>query len=216
MGSILSTYRVTFIIFTILIIVTIIYWKTPLGQNPKFLEYLGVISLLGGVLAIASFIQQEARAEELQARAMIDNIIKQNQDTMIQLENMLINEPLLLRIYKQMYPENVPLQEISTEDGPITAKEIHFTSVLFRLIENIISPIAFEISDANTEYNRAWIRLFKSWFQSEIVRNQWRYTKQFYSVPTQQLVDAIILEFYAEKGVPPGENKNDTTTLIFS
>ena len=195
-----QTYRVSIFIILFIIIISIVYWATPLGKNPKFLEYLGVISLIGGLLAIAAFVQQEAQAERILATATVNNTITQNQDTWISTERMLIMEPTLLRIYKQMYPNNIPLQEIPSEiDGGITAKEIHFTAILFQLIENILSPIAYGLTPVNTDDNRTWVRVFKSWFESEIVRNQWEYTKTFYTDLTQKLINQIILNYFAQQ-----------------
>ena len=186
---------VLIIIVVIIIALTVIYWKLPASFDPRFASYVQMLSVIGIVLAVITFLYTSSfQASQIQHFNLFDEQSITGSGW-IDLEKQFMANPNLLRLYKQMYRENIPLQSIP--DPPVTDAvrnaEIHMSQIIFQNIDNINSYVTIPGGSWKDPTHYGWLRSFRSWFQSDILREQWQYNKQFYDVQLNDFVNNYLL-----------------------
>lgn len=179
------------------IVVTYLFWHNyefvgtdQMGNYWVMLEAWGVL-MAAGAIAIESMDSNNQKELERQ-RAFIE----QTENNWIELEKYFaLNYPFLARLYQQIYSDNKTLKGLPpnlTKDDmfKVVALEQHTCSILFQIIENVYIFLSSQLG--TTEYC-GWLNVWKSWFKSPIVREQWNLTKEYYNKQTQHFVDDCII-----------------------
>lgn len=190
-----SPTTVLVIITVIIVTLTVIYWKLPPSLDPRFASYIQMLGVLGIVLAVITFLYtSNFQASQTQHFDLIDeqNI---NGNSWVDIEKQFMQTPELLRLYKQMYPENKSLQSIP--NPPLTDvvrnQEIHMAQILFQTMDSINSYVLIQGSSWNDPIHSGWLNAFRSWFKSDILREQWQYDMQFYDIELSQFVNTYLI-----------------------
>ena len=104
--------------------------------------------------------------------------------------------PQLLRLYKQIYPHNLTIQQLEepTLTPQIIEKEQHVISIMMQNIESILYPLTQKLMPIEPSKYQSWVKTFKLWFTSSLVREFWHNNKQLYNQETQNFVKNYILE----------------------
>jgi hypothetical protein len=195
-GIILSILVVVFVAFTL------VYWKTPIGSNERFTGYINSLGVIGALMAIIF--------GALQIRdALRSNIISEGQLTVFQtdynwsqIERIFIdNAPNLNRLYKQIYSNDLTIKDVS--EPPITSdiilKEAAMSSIIIQAVDNIVTYLIKELRtddvvELASRDNTGWTKSFISWFKSPIIREVWKYRKNFYDVKTIEYVEKVLMK----------------------
>ena len=177
---------------------TYIFWKNyeivGTDQMNNYWEMLSAIGIIIGVAAIATEYIENTNQREYDRQ---QTFIEQTETNWIELEKYFVqNYPYLARLYQQMYPENYTLKglppNLSKDDmRKVIAVEQHTCSILFQIIENVYIFLSSQLG--SNEYC-GWLFVWKSWFKSSIIMEQWRLTKNYYSQQTKNFIDNCIIK----------------------
>lgn len=166
----------------LVIILSLIYWFSIYDLTPKlpvFLQLLLVtMSIIGGSISIMSFKNQtedRKKTQSIHYSNMIHNKIND-------IDKLFINQPLLDRLYFEMYSHDPEIQRIMNmyndidmdTISPATLKLEHQASnLIFQLITDVcINEDICDISQITPD-NIEWINKFRCWMKSPILRKHW-------------------------------------------
>jgi hypothetical protein len=184
----------------ILIFFTIIYMKYNTG-NLKYSNYIKTLPLVGILISLGGLIYQNNNIEREDNLTISSQYLDHLGNDWFTLESTFLQYyPYSARLYKQMYPE-LPLSVVSMTSREDEIKrsyvEIHICSIIYQLIENIYI-IVTEKRDWNDPRSQEWLTVWKKWFSSPIVRENWKYMKQYYGSDVREIIDANIMAIYGE------------------
>lgn len=168
-------------------------------SSSHYANYISTLTLVGTIIAAIIFIYQYKQVNEQSSNDKTKKMTRQLQTDMIDFENTFMQHYLYLsRLYQQMYQDNDALRKSShinlSKDQMLERDyyEVHMCTIMFQIIENIYLSNLKDQDDLNNPQNIAWINKWKSWFKSQIVREQWNYRKKFFGSDTQKFIDNII------------------------
>ena len=184
---------VLIVIVVLFIIITVIYWKLTATTDPRFASYIQMLGVIGVVLAIVTFLYtssfQTAQNNHLQ------HLDAQEIDTRtwINMETQFMNNPNLLRLYKQLYIGNPVLQALPDPSitSQVISQEINMCQILFEIMDSTNEYVTDNGTWADPE-NRGWLQTFRSWVQSPLLMEQWQYNKQFYDQGLQAFINILM------------------------
>lgn len=193
------TIWVIIILFILMLSISYFYFFGDLSGS-HYANYISTLALIGTLVVAISFIYQYKQANDTARSDKIREYTRELQAYWIDLEKIFMDKyPYLSRLYQQINQNNLPLQTLTSDTfaenqiNKIKFFEIHMCSIMFQIIENVYLENFQEPNDFNDPINIAWINKWKSWFKSNIVREQWSQKKNFFSVNTQKFIDGYIL-----------------------
>lgn len=192
------TYWVIILTILAVIFISYLYLFDDLSGS-HYENYISTLILIGTMVAAVVFIYQYKQANDESRSDQIREYVRELRTNLIDFEKLFMEKyPYLSRLYQQIYQNNVTLQGLSpnlTGDQirERSSYETHMCAIMFQIIENVYLENFREIDSFNNPINVAWINKWKSWFKSEIVREQWYYRKYFLSLDTQKFIEKNIL-----------------------
>jgi hypothetical protein len=174
------------------IIATIVYLISGRKGKTFLVEYATVITGVSVLLVLATFAYQYIDGQQTDIDERERGRIALTSEAMVDVEKQFSSSyPYLERLYSQIYYPTSP-----TRDVDDTTKredlERHMTQILFRHMQSIF--------DFNGGLSTVWettdpqsLSLFKRWFSSSIVREQWENTKDIYPDDLQVFVSKQVM-----------------------
>lgn len=180
---------VLLIVVLTLFITTYIYWETSIGDNPKFMRYITVISAVSTLVIVLSNMYQIREFVIKSQQRDIDNYRKTTNNALIDVEKLFMdNSPKLNRLYREIFDDkdipNPP--EITPE---IISMETHMAMILIQTVENVL----LDYNDIDIDIDDKWIMVFRQWFRSNIVRDLWNKRKIYYTDRFQHIVNTYLM-----------------------
>jgi hypothetical protein len=185
------------------------FWisETSIVETTKFSNFCTTLSFLGIILGFTVMALDYCKDRDHMEKEDLNTKVKECQTNWIELEKLFISQyPYLDRLYGQMYPSHPEMKDIKlklTDDEwrKVRVLEVHVCSILFQCIENICTY-------GDPDHLHEWVLVWKSWFQSKIVRRQWSVMRQFYTQSTQLWVDQHIMPLHPRRRPVSMTNSN--------
>lgn len=181
----------------IFILVNYIFWSNydfvGSQQLNNYWQMFAAFAILIGAGALINDYWENAHQHQNEQEQIY---INQTEGNWIELEKYFAsNYPYSARLYQQMYSHNPTLRGLpkdldAKEMDKVRDFEQHTCIILFQIIENIY--IYLSARPGNTDYC-GWVKVWKSWFKSSIILEQWKFSKQFYDNQTQLFIDLCII-----------------------
>ncbi len=165
---------------------------TSIVETTKFSNFCTTLSFLGIILGFTVMAIDYCKTRDEVNTENTNTRVKECQTNWIELEKLFIAQyPYLDRLYSQMYPSHPEMKDVKLKLTPeewrkVRVLEVHVCSILFQSIENICTY-------GDPEHLEEWIRVWRSWFQSQIVRRQWSVMREFYTPSTQLWIDQHVM-----------------------
>ena len=158
-------------------------------SGSHYANYINTLALVGTILAATAFIYQYTAANNLARSDKLREYIRELREYIIDFEKMFIDKyPSLSRLYQQIYSD-IPSHNFNNISEEANSYETHVCAIMFQIIENVYLE-NFQTPDSYQDaINIAWINKWKSWFKSDIVKEQWKYRRHFYTTNTQKFID---------------------------
>lgn len=183
--------------FIILVVISYYYWTLPDIIMVKMGNYIQLITVfiltITGIITIMTFKYQmddRSRALSLQYANLTQNEVND-------VDKQFMNNPLLDRLYFQMYSDIPHVQKIKSMTGPIMESpdmlkaEHHMSGIIFQKIADVYFC---ERLDNNTDNDCIeWINTFKSWMKSPILKSNWEQLKHEYHPDVQYFIDHVLI-----------------------
>lgn len=197
--TLVTTILVTSLV--LVLVLTVLFWATPLGKSDQLGLYIGTLGAVGLVVAVVSIVVGIRIADDQRRRSQVTDEVALDQVSWSNLERRFLEQPGLVRLYKQMYADNPVVQQLvdpdpppaSTSNDPAlpTATEIHMANILFQVIENVNA--ASPLTAHGWDDLAAWLAVFRSWLRSPILLRQWQMNKSLFGDATIAFVDNNII-----------------------
>lgn len=189
-------------VLVVMVVFTLVYWKTPIGSDERFTTYINSIGVIGALVAIVFGALQIKDALRSNIISEGQLIVFQTDYNWSQIERIFIdNTPDLNRLYKQIYSGDFIIKDVVEPNitSDIILKEVATCSIIIQAVDNIVTYLIkeFHTDDVVELVQRdttGWTQSFISWFKSPIVREVWKYRKTFYDVKTIEYVDKVLLK----------------------
>lgn len=196
-----TQYMVYVIIFSVailLVLITTMFWcNFDLAGTTQMGNYWQMLSAMAVIMGVGAIIMQYIDSNHQREYEQQQTFISQTESHWIELEKYFAqNYPYLARLYQQIYSGNKTLRGLpkglnKDEMEKVVAFEQHTASILFQIIENIYVFLSSPLG--SSEYC-GWLNVWKSWFKSPIVLQQWHQTRSFYNQQTQNFIDYCIIK----------------------
>lgn len=142
---------------------------------------------------LATLVIADVRANQAAQRGEILEIVNSVHSNWLAWERQFMSDRDLLRLYKQMYPELQTLQKL--HNPPITddvqRKEVSMVQQLLGIIQNVHAAVSQQAKGWQGPYVQSWLAI---WFQSPLVREQWRQTQRLWTPLTNQFIQHYLLD----------------------
>ena len=202
MISVLKGYNIFKTLVLVVIIYSIFFWFFKMETTSRLIKF---ISDLGVIIAIVGFILTQLNKIERREDEDITDFNEQQERGFIEIETKFLEYyPELFPLYKEMHLENKILQSVPNPPKIDPIKRVQFECNMFNIItqriENILaSSLNFEEFKQSATYNE-WVRTWRQWFQSPILRNLWNVNRSYYFAPmTIEFIDRVIIDGGSQK-----------------
>jgi hypothetical protein len=152
-----------------------------------------------GLITVLTFKHQV----EDRHRSQFLQYVNLNQAEINDIEKQFMNNPMLDRLYYQMYAHTPHIQKIQKMQSPpvetpeILKMEQQMASIIFQKIADIYFC---EELDTNTlEDSAEWINTFRRWMQSPILQSHWKVLKEEYHPSVCHFVDHVLLSHPSQR-----------------
>lgn len=173
-----------------LVFLSIIYSLLPKDFKKKAEGYAVILAVAGIVFTIVTFYTQQvsSTAQTLAQRAESASVALD--------QRFASSYPYLAEMYSQMNPGlNLTLPE-PHEIDPVKEQtlEAHMAFTIFQEMANVFHAVQSGLYwNWNLPLNSKWIRLWKTWFQSDLLKYYWSYFSTFFSPDFQTFVQDHII-----------------------
>lgn len=181
----------------LLVIFTYMYWTMDeklMGRVGSFVQIVTVFSMLtGGIITILSFKQQLDDRE----RSLSVQYANITQSAINDVDKIFMSNPLLDRLYLEMYQNSPQIKEIKTlkstpEVTPdVLKQEHHMSNIIFQKIADIY--FCEQLDTCTLEDSVEWINTFRRWLKSKVLRTHWAHLKREHHPDVQRFIDDIII-----------------------
>ena len=192
-------YKYVLLFIFALVILTFIYLflkDNKQDSKSKITGLVSILALFGTFVYLLFFLETIDNNNRNTLNNVLTSQINYDQKGVIDIEKIFIEQsPQLLRLYKQIYPNNVTIQKLT--EPPLTEqiieKEQHVISIMLQNIESISYPLTQKLIPTDTIKYQSWLATFKMWFSSPLVREFWHSHQRLYNRETQEFINQQIL-----------------------
>lgn len=198
-----NIYRnVIFLALVIIISFTWLYWTLPDIMLMKLSGYIQILTL--SIFSITCIIGINTYKNQLQDRfkAKQFQYYQISQGKVADIDRMFMSNPNLDRLYIDMYKIHKPMAHVSlakskqfhqVKDNPDLIKlEYQASNIIFHKICDIYVVEQLKYKPIS-KHNIEWINTFRGWFQSSILRRNWKYLKYEYNPQFRDFVDKVLI-----------------------
>jgi hypothetical protein len=186
------------LVLSLLVVVSFVSWKTPLGESVRYYYYTHAIAAIGIVITVIAFLFSTIQRRESENKFALEQTFRINQRYWVDLERYFSNHAASLnRLYKQMWPDDPDIQALP--NVPLTRKarllEIHAANMILGMINNMNATVAYdkrpdEVAKAwESEGYRTWFSALKNWMRSDIIYERYLANYDLYSGQMHALID---------------------------
>src|SRR5438132_1141857 len=193
--NLLNIFLIIFLIFLFIVLNYQFWHSTQFVSTEQFANYWHMLAGLGLLAGIITIYMEYRKDLEIKAKEREEVSLQQTNTYWIELEKYMAQAtPYLDRLYKQMYSQNKtirepPYQFDENDEDKRRMYEIHTCSILFEIIENILTAV----SSLKEEDLIDWLETWQSWFRSPIVRGQWKYMGSNFNKDTRKFIETCLL-----------------------
>lgn len=199
----ISTQSYNYLIFICLIVIVLFiwfsyyYWTLEDQMMVKMGTYIQILTvfilMITGIITIMSFkysLDDRHRSTYLQYVNMTQNEIND-------IDKMFMSNPVLDRLYCEMYAETPHVKKIKQmkgipmETSDMLKHEHHMASIIFQKIADIY--FCEQLDTNNLDDSIEWINMFRTWMKSPILLSHWQYMKHEHHPSVQQFVQQILI-----------------------
>lgn len=179
---------------------TLIFWHAPTEILARVGSYMQVVTLI--ILTITGLISLQSFKHQKDDRRRIIGMQYANisQSKIGDVDKMFMSNPLLDRLYCQMYSHDPHVQKILKmieskggfkESVEMLKYEHQASNLIFQKIADIYECESFdEISEGCIE----WINTFRGWMKSPILQSHWKYLKYEQDPEVRQFIDKYLIQ----------------------
>lgn len=177
----------------IIVIFSYFYWSGSPELTSKMGGYIQILTL--AILYMTGIITLMSYQSQIADRNRIHGLQYANlaQSEMIEIDKLFFNNPLLDRLYFQMYAKDPHIQYIMqmNVEIPETVERLkaehQMASIIFQKIADV-----YACENLDTDDGEEWVNTFRAWMQSPILRSHWSYQKFEYHPEVRKLIDGLI------------------------
>jgi hypothetical protein len=113
------------------------------------------------------------------------------------IDKQFMNNPLLDRLYFEMYSQTPQIQRIKSmkgtphETAELLKMEQHMSGIIFQKIADIY--FCEQLNNNTVEDSIEWINTFRGWMKSPILQSHWAYLKNEYHPSVCKFVDQTLI-----------------------
>jgi len=172
------------------------YWTigdNMMGKLGNYMQSITVFMLL--ITSIISIMTFKANTDNRTRESCIQyaNIM---QNEINDIDKIFMSQPLLDRLYFEMYAHTPHVKKIKsmmgtpTETPEILKMEQHMASIIFQKIAEIY--FCEQLYDNTYDNSIEWINTFKNWLRSPILKSHWTHLKYEHHPSVIQFIDMVI------------------------
>lgn len=165
-----------------------------IGKMGNFFQVITTFSMLVGiVITIMTFTHQLTDREKTNS-LQYANI---TQSALNDIDKIFMNNPLLDRLYLEMYANTPHIQEIKQlKKSPNVTSELlkqehHMANIIFQKMSDVY--FCEQLDTCQLKDSVEWINTFRRWMQSPILRSHWVNLKMEHHPDAQRYVDQVII-----------------------
>lgn len=185
------------VVAVIFVVITVVYWTVPATKDQRINGYLSALVAVSLFLGVLSFVISSNNQVVQAANIAVSQDLSLDYGAWLSLEQRFASDPNLLRLYQQIYPNNIVAQYLPTP--PVTPDmvnaEIHMTSIMFQTMASINESVILSGGTWANMPDSGWLAVFRSWFLSPIVREQWELNKQFFGTEAIDFVNTYVYPY---------------------
>jgi hypothetical protein len=165
-----------------------------MGKVSTYIQLVTVfILIITSMLNIMSFkynMDDRRRSSSLQ-------YVNMTQNETNDIDKMFMGNPLLDRLYYEMYDHTPQIRKIKEMAGipketpEMLKHEQHMASIIFQKIADIY--FCEQLENNTIEDSIEWINTFRFWMKSPILRSHWQYLKFEHHPDVQRFVDKVLM-----------------------
>jgi len=165
-----------------------------IGKMGNFFQVITTFSMLVGiVITIMTFTHQLTDREKTNS-LQYANI---TQSALNDIDKIFMNNPLLDRLYLEMYANTPHIQEIKQlKKSPNVTSELlkqehHMANIIFQKMSDVY--FCEQLDTCQLKDSVEWINTFRRWMQSPILRSHWVNLKMEHHPDAQRYIDQVII-----------------------
>lgn len=181
----------------ILLIFSYMYWILPMDMMAKMGNYIQLVTLFILVFTSIMTVMNFKHQLDDRRRAISIQYANINQSEINDIEKMFMNNPLLDRLYYEMYSHVPHVQKIYrmkhqlVETPELLKAEHHMSSMIFQKIADIY--FCEQLDHANYQDGEEWVNTFKCWLRSPILLSHWKYLQHEHHPDVRQFVNNVLI-----------------------
>lgn len=182
---------------TLIIVFSYIYWTLPTEMVGKMGNYIQMITVF--ILMTTTIITVMTFKYQMDDRHRTLSIqyANLNENEINDIDKLFMNNPLLDRLYFEMYLQIPHVQKIKqmrnniAETSEMLKAEQHMASIIFQKIADIYFCEQLEHNALDDSIE--WINTFRGWLKSPILRSHWSYLKFEHHPSVQRFIDESLI-----------------------
>lgn len=198
---------IAFVIFSIL---TYVYWMLPIGISTRIAGYTQNMTLI--IFTVTALVTLQTYKQQNDDRIRMAGVQYANltQSGIGEIDKIFMSNPLLDRLYFQMYSHDPHIIKIVAMRGPIIEtpemlrSEHQISNLIFQKMADVF---ACEKLEDVTEDCIEWINTFRGWMKSPILRSHWQYLKFEQHPEVRNFVDKYLIKMNKFIKTEPNQKK---------
>lgn len=182
---------------TLFILITWFYFYTDHFSKPNFGTYINCLSVIGITISLLTFIHIKSNGEkEILRNEKIDALTAVNRGY-TEIEKLFLqNYPWSCQFYNEIYQTTYNSSicgfksEIITDPQRQNMVNEHIGSVMIQSIEEVL--LSSRLHDHKIIDLSDWIKTWRQWFRSGILRKIWICKRSLYNHEMQSFIDSLI------------------------
>jgi hypothetical protein len=167
----------------LIVVLIFIFLNTNLQNYVNFLPAIILsISVLIGICTYHSQMIDRTKMKDIEYSNISAKILE--------LDKIFMNNPLLNRLYYDIYKHDTNLNRLEIElTHEINKSEHIMANIIFQTISDISNYKHLTFNEPSNEF----VNTFKNWFKSKILKDYWSKLKYEYNENVIQIIDKLII-----------------------
>jgi hypothetical protein len=165
-----------------------------IGKIGNFFQVITTFSMLVGVVITIMTFTQQLKDRKKNNSLQYANI---TQSALNDIDKIFMNNPLLDRLYLEMYANTPHIQEIKHLKTPpkvnseLLKQEHHMANIIFQKMSDVY--FCEQLDTCQLKDSVEWINTFRRWMQSPILRSHWKHLRIEHHPDAQRFIDQVII-----------------------
>ena len=172
---------------------SILFWTRAKPGRDNIRDYADVIYHLSVLVIIMAFFFGEMASREAVREKTLAARLAEHQSMLESIQHLFLQYDLGT-LYNEMYSSAPPGAQVTAASVTPAQHDaiVHAAPMIFYRMDSAFWRTTSK-NEWNDTFHRAWLRIWREWFKSPMLLQQWQFQKRFFTEAFQDFVDRYII-----------------------